>query len=162
MYNTRDLLGAGQDPKNVRDLREYSGSWYTGDEATRPLLYSYRPKPGDRLSMPNFLDAPKSYLQIENSVLSEDVSFDIVQTGEIQLKLPKDKKTNRRFVLGVEVGVAPGKFSRTKTITIASRYLLVNHIGIPIYIRQVGLEEAIVLQDEQIMPLHWYKTKDDT
>jgi len=35
-------------------------------------------------------------------------------------------------------------------------------MGTPLYLKQVGLEDTIALQDDQVLPLHWRKLKDET
>eukprot|EP01117_Protostelium_nocturnum_P007086 TRINITY_DN2542_c0_g3_i1.p1 TRINITY_DN2542_c0_g3~~TRINITY_DN2542_c0_g3_i1.p1 ORF type:complete len:1711 (+),score=625.62 TRINITY_DN2542_c0_g3_i1:479-5134(+) len=106
LYNHKDTPASGQNTRKItstpssgsifetldrkgedcaRDLANYSENWYNREEIVKrdPLIYSYG-QPA----------VSQSKIQIENSKLSQPVSFEILQEGEIFVK---EKRKNKKF-----------------------------------------------------------------
>ena len=103
-------------------------------------------------------------LKTADSIWSKPIGVDSAGTsGNVELKQRwnvSNDRANKLYVLGVSIAVAEGKFRRTKVVTIAPRFVLMN-----------GLERSIkVKQQEQsrkpfnvpVFPLHAIPSSPDS
>eukprot|EP01119_Soliformovum_irregulare_P017308 TRINITY_DN5119_c0_g1_i4.p1 TRINITY_DN5119_c0_g1~~TRINITY_DN5119_c0_g1_i4.p1 ORF type:complete len:2151 (-),score=662.14 TRINITY_DN5119_c0_g1_i4:16-6468(-) len=114
---------------------------------TPPFMYSY-PHPRHRTS-----SSRHTAFQIEDSKLSKEVTLDAVQKGELNIE--SNEKDVRNFYFGISVSVAPGRFRRTKIVTIVPRYKFVNRTRRPIFFQQNNHERRLTLETGAVQSFHW-------
>ena len=82
-----------------------------------------------------------------------------IDTGKLNLRYaPRQAaglaRLNRSVQLGVSIGSAPGRFHRTKTITLTPRYVLVNQLGVAVQVRQEATAHTITVPPAPCPPIH--------
>ncbi len=129
----------------MRELANYDrSSWYSLDkaESSQPFLYSYAKPNSNNKGIGNIsslLGKPRTILQIDNSSLSKsEINLEVIQQGELEIL---DRENKNSYQLGVSVEVGPEHYRRTKIVTIAPRYLLVNKMGRKLWFQQVGVDK---------------------
>ena len=97
-------------------------------------------------------------------------------TGEIEI--PEEKNVSNilmyreraAYSLGVSIGLGHGPFSHTRVVTIAPRFLVVNHTGRPLLVKQEGAgadryvasgsnERALLVRSDSQCPFHWASSR---
>ena len=97
-------------------------------------------------------------------------------TGEIEI--PEAKSVSNilmygeraAYSLGVSIGLGNGPFAHTRVVTIASRFLLVNHMGRPLLVKQEGAsaeryvasgssDRALLVRPGTQCPFHWVSSR---
>ena len=88
--------------------------------------------------------------------VTQGVELSAIQQGELDIL---DSSKQHSFFLGVNVSLHP-TFKKTKVVTLAPRYLLVNKSDKDLYVKQVGASRAVLLPAGSVIPFHWnYKLK---
>eukprot|EP01117_Protostelium_nocturnum_P001932 TRINITY_DN1258_c0_g1_i4.p1 TRINITY_DN1258_c0_g1~~TRINITY_DN1258_c0_g1_i4.p1 ORF type:complete len:1726 (+),score=707.11 TRINITY_DN1258_c0_g1_i4:4958-10135(+) len=146
LFNSKE--GTIEDQGKEDPVDRWDPSWYNLDEVneSKPFIYSTRPKKkiGNRVE--------KAYIQLNDSVKSEGIRFDVIEAGEVAIP---SKSGNRTFKLGISVRLAEGKMKRTKIVTISPRIMLVNNMGRTLFYQQSGTNEVHQLDNQEYHPFHW-------
>jgi len=131
-----------------RPIKEWKPEWYDLDTINKaePFIFSTMNKKltGGRVE--------KAYIQINDSDKSEDIRFDVIDAGELQIF---DTEKTRCFRLGIHVKLADGKMKRTKIVTITPRIVLINNMGRKLFFKQVDTEEVHCIENQKFVPYHF-------
>ncbi|OCT48539.1 Vacuolar protein sorting-associated protein 13 [Cladophialophora carrionii] len=117
----------------------------SGEGKALPMLYSYGTD--DRKN--------RSLLRIGDSAWSKPQSFDAIGSS-YEVVLPA-ASGNSELHAGVSVAEGEGKYSLTKVVTIAPRFVLKNKIGEEIELREPGSSEVWKMQNNELRPVYFMR-----
>ncbi|KAI1625793.1 hypothetical protein EDD37DRAFT_625576 [Exophiala viscosa] len=117
----------------------------SGHGKALPMLYSYGTD--DRKN--------RSLLKIGDSSWSKPQSFDAIGSA-YEVVLPSAKGQSELHV-GVSVTEGEGKYSLSKVVTIAPRFMLKNKIGEDIELREPGSSDVIKMDNNALVPLYFVR-----
>ncbi|EXJ82284.1 hypothetical protein A1O3_06097 [Capronia epimyces CBS 606.96] len=110
-----------------------------------PLLYSYATD--DRRN--------RSLLKIGDSTWSKPQTFDAIGSA-YEVVLPSSS-TKSELHVGVSVAEGEGKYSLTKVITVAPRFVLKNKIGEDLELREPGSSEVMRVKNNELLPIYFMR-----
>ncbi|KAJ9613902.1 Vacuolar protein sorting-associated protein 13 [Cladophialophora chaetospira] len=114
----------------------------SGEGKALPMLYSYGTD--DRKN--------RSLLKIGDSTWSKPQSLDAIGSSyEVVLPAASGKS---ELHAGVSVAEGEGKYSLTKVVTIAPRFVLKNKIGEDIELREPGSSEVLKMKNNDLLPVY--------
>ncbi|KAJ1978459.1 Vacuolar protein sorting-associated protein 13 [Dimargaris xerosporica] len=125
---------AGQGPQGI-----------PGTDPPQPFMFSYG----------SYEPRNRCLIKVEGSEWSKPLSFEAV--GSLaEVTIPSvDSATLSMVHLGVSVEPGPGKFSRTRVVTITPRYMLKNMLDHSLNFREVGSQHSRCLDANGRAPLHF-------
>jgi hypothetical protein len=154
--------GPPQDPARDTSM----GVHYTKQYSVMQCGYSYRDKRTARLRLRTGTTSKwSSYFPLDHvgTQFLEVASCPrdpAAEEADIARALPhmvnaRGGGKGRTFSLGMQVSRAEPPFNRTQVVVVVDRYVLINAIGHPIEVRQVGKEAVFSLQSDEEVPLWW-------
>ncbi len=121
----------------------------SGEGKALPMLYSYGTE--DRKN--------RSLLKIGESTWSKPQSLDAIGSSyEVVLPAASGKS---EMHAGVSVAEGEGKYSLTKVVTIAPRFVLKNKIGEDVELREPGSSEVWKMKNNDLLPLYFMRQTAD-
>ncbi|KAK6371770.1 Vacuolar protein sorting-associated protein 13 [Exophiala oligosperma] len=117
----------------------------SGHGKALPMLYSYATD--DRKN--------RSLLKIGDSAWSKPQSFDAIGSA-YEVVLPSTSAKSELHV-GVSVTEGEGKYSLSKVVTIAPRFMLKNKIGEDIELREPGSSDVIKMTNNDLVPIYFMR-----
>ncbi|OAG41339.1 hypothetical protein AYO21_04502 [Fonsecaea monophora] len=117
----------------------------SGEGTALPMLYSYGTD--DRKN--------RSLLKIGDSMWSKPQSFDAIGSS-YEVVLPAASGKSEMHV-GVSVAEGEGKYSLTKVVTMAPRFVLKNKIGEDIELREPGSSEVWKMKNNDLLPMYFMR-----
>ncbi|KAK5230843.1 Vacuolar protein sorting-associated protein 13 [Exophiala xenobiotica] len=117
----------------------------SGHGKALPMLYSYAAD--DRRN--------RSHLKIGDSNWSKPQSFDAIGSS-YEVVLPSSSGKSELHV-GVSVTEGEGKYSLSKVVTIAPRFMLKNKIGEDIELREPGSSDVIKMGNNDLLPMYFMR-----
>jgi vacuolar protein sorting-associated protein 13A/C len=117
----------------------------SGQGKALPMLYSYATD--DRRN--------RSHLKIGDSNWSKPQSFDAIGSS-YEVVLPSSSGKSELHV-GVSVTEGEGKYSLSKVVTIAPRFMLKNKIGEDIELREPGSSDVIKMGNNDLLPMYFMR-----
>lgn len=117
----------------------------SGHGKALPMLYSYATD--DRKN--------RSLLRIGESSWSKPQSFDAIGSA-YEVVLPSASGKSELHV-GVSVTEGEGKYSLSKVVTIAPRFMLKNKIGEEIELREPGSSDVIHMNNNDLVPIYFMR-----
>lgn len=114
----------------IKEELESDQEKYHGDKQNdEVLMFSFTP----------FTSKRKIFIRINDSTFSQPFSIDNVgMTGNLILLSEK-----RQYDVGLSISLCPGKFKRTKSITLNSRFIIVNQSNYLLQCKQYNTEKII-------------------
>ena len=164
-----DILG------NLPDKLTSRHSFYSKEEAKNPEMTSDMLTPGHEWSIGSsgmslyFSQREKLTLAIEagidNSFEARGAKSKWISPLDISNVIPKtvfsvdELNGSRRFELAIHVTLCPGKFGRSKMISLLPRYLIVNLLHRELVVAQDGcLDSEMVIPSQSSISFHWEKS----
>ncbi len=117
----------------------------SGHGKALPMLYSYATD--DRRN--------RSLLKIGDSSWSKPQSFDAIGSS-YEVVLPSSSGKSELHV-GVSVTEGEGKYSLSKVVTIAPRFMLKNKIGEDIELREPGSSDVLKMGNNDLLPMYFMR-----
>jgi len=97
----------------------------------------------------------RSLLKIGDSTWSKPQSFDAIGSSyEVVLASASGKS---ELHVGVSVAEGQGKYSLTKVVTMAPRFVLKNKIGEDIELREPGSSEILKMKNNDLLPIYFMR-----
>ena len=119
----------------------------TGDESGKALPYLYSYPTDDRKN--------RSLLKIGESTWSKPQSFDALGSS-YEVVLPAASGRSEMH-MGVSVSEGEGKYSLSKVVTLAPRFVLKNKIGENLEFREPGSSEIMKLKNNDLRPVYFMR-----
>lgn len=117
----------------------------SGQGKALPMLYSY--STDDRKN--------RSHLRIGDTTWSKPQSFDAIGSAyEVVLASNSGKS---ELHVGVSVAEGEGKYSLTKVVTVAPRFMLKNKIGEDMELREPGSSDVLKMKNNELLPLYFMR-----
>lgn len=117
----------------------------SGKGKALPMLYSYATD--DRKN--------RSLLKIGDSTWSKPQSFDAIGSS-YEVVLPSSSGKSELHV-GVSVTEGEGKYSLTKVVTVAPRFVLKNKIGEELELREPGSTDVMKMKNNDLLPIYFMR-----
>ncbi|EXJ81906.1 hypothetical protein A1O1_07973 [Capronia coronata CBS 617.96] len=117
----------------------------SGSGKALPMLYSYATD--DRKN--------RSLLKIGESTWSKPQSFDAIGSA-YEVVVPSSSAQSELHV-GVSVTEGEGKYSLTKVVSIAPRYVLKNKIGEDLELREPGSSDVMKMKNNDLLPIYFMR-----
>ena len=94
-------------------------------------------------------------LKIGESAWSKPLSFEAIGS-QTEVTIPSSTK-NEEVHVGLTIEDGLGKFKLSKVVKLTPRYLITNHLGEPISLREAGAADFVTVEPGKRAPLHFLR-----